>query len=335
MQRDQLNPHKTATYVLPRWKAVYVSVNKAACTSLKWLVADLQGESPERFHTSLSREVSRAMTIHRRQLWQHTPMLHELGDEELAAISPDQGWFVFAAVRHPGARIWSAWQSKLLLREPFWVDNFGDEPWFPRIPRGTEDIVEDWLRFAAAMREQPDHPIMRNRHLAPQKRMLVPDRMPYSGIYETRRIPQLLEDLERHLRAQGWEGKLVLPRANETPLKPIPSLFPDHVADTIRELYAEDFDAFDYEDPVPPGLDEADRYHDVAVAEVARLVERAERMSDLALLARKFRRQAREARKEARAGQANGSSANGRAPGAIRKFAWRARRRLKRALPAR
>src|SRR5215207_9843659 len=163
MRRDQLPPHKTATFVMLRYKAVYVSVNKAACTSLKWLVADLQGESAERFHTSLSREVSRAMTIHRRQLWRHTPMLHEL----------------------------------------FWVDNFGHEPWFPRIPRSTDDIVEDWLRFAAAMREQPDHPIMRNRHLAPQKRMLVPDRMPYSRIYETRRIPQLLEDLERHLLAQG------------------------------------------------------------------------------------------------------------------------------------
>jgi hypothetical protein len=27
-----------------RWNALYVSVNKTACTSLKWLVADLQGE---------------------------------------------------------------------------------------------------------------------------------------------------------------------------------------------------------------------------------------------------------------------------------------------------
>ena len=44
MRREQLPPHKTACYVMPHWKAMYVSVNKAACTSLKWLVADLQGE---------------------------------------------------------------------------------------------------------------------------------------------------------------------------------------------------------------------------------------------------------------------------------------------------
>ena len=78
MRRDQLPPHKTATYVMTRWRAVYVSVNKAACTSMKWLVADIQGERPEQFHVSLSREVGRAMTIHKRSLWERTPMLHRL-----------------------------------------------------------------------------------------------------------------------------------------------------------------------------------------------------------------------------------------------------------------
>src|SRR6059058_442136 len=78
MRRDQLPPHKTATYVLPAYKAVYVSVPKAACTSLKWLVAGIQGEDAERFHRSLSREVARSLTIHRRGMFRHTPMLHEL-----------------------------------------------------------------------------------------------------------------------------------------------------------------------------------------------------------------------------------------------------------------
>ena len=121
MRRDQLPQHPTATYVMPRWRAMYVSVNKAACTSLKWLVAEVQAEDPERFHGSLSSELSRTMTIHRRDLWEHTPMAREMPDEKLDAISPDEGWFVFGVVRHPTARLFSAWQSKLLLREPWWV----------------------------------------------------------------------------------------------------------------------------------------------------------------------------------------------------------------------
>ena len=168
MRRDQLPPHKTSTFVMRRWQALYVSVNKAACTSLKWLVAELQGEDPARFRRSVSREVTPTMTIHRRRLWQNTPIAARLGDEELAAISPDNGWFVFAVVRHPTARLFSGWQSKLLLREPWWVDEFGDEEWFPRPPRSGEDIVSEFHRFVEIVARDPDQRIMRNRHFAPQ-----------------------------------------------------------------------------------------------------------------------------------------------------------------------
>ena len=41
MLREQLPPHKTSTNEMPAYKAVYVSVNKAASTSLKWLVAEI------------------------------------------------------------------------------------------------------------------------------------------------------------------------------------------------------------------------------------------------------------------------------------------------------
>jgi hypothetical protein len=329
MQREQLPPHKTATYVMPRWKAVYVSVNKAACTSLKWLVADLQGESRERFHRSLSREVSRTMTIHRRSLWQHTPMAKRLPEEQLAEISPDNGWFVFAVVRHPTARFFSAWQSKLLLREPWWVPQFGDEPWFPRIPSSGEAIVEDFTRFVDAMAADPEQRIMRNRHFAPQAGMLAVDRMPYTKIYETREIPQLLDDFERHLRVQGYDGgPLKLERANETPLKPIRALFPDDVLTHIKTLHAADFEAFPYSDAMPGGLDPADRYDDAAVAEIHRLIERGERIGDLALRARAFKRRAERA-------AAQPQPAPPPAPHPVRVLAWRAKRRLAGVRPAR
>jgi hypothetical protein len=252
MRRDQLPPHKSGTYVLPRFKTVYVSVNKAACTSLKWLVAGLQGENPEHFHRTLSSEVTRDMTIHRRSRWQRTPMAVDLTESELAEISPDNGWFIFGVVRHPSARMFSAWQSKLLLHEPWWtVREHGHQPWFPRAPRSTDDIAEDFERFVAAMAAEPDQRIMRNRHFAPQARLLAPDRMPYSRIYETRQIPELLTDLEAHLRGVGWEGTLEMPRANEAPLKPLARLFTPSVVEGLEKLYREDFEAFGFDDPLP------------------------------------------------------------------------------------
>jgi hypothetical protein len=323
MQREQLPPHKTACYVMPRWKALYVSVNKAACTSLKWLVADVQEESRERFHRSLSREVSRTMTIHRRSMWQNTPMAKWMTDAELEAISSDRGWFIFGVVRHPTARLFSAWQSKLLLREPWWwVDEFGDEDWFPREPADGEQVVEDFVRFVRAVAQDPEQRVFRNRHFAPQHQLLAIDRMDYTRIYRTAEIPVLLADFERHLRAQGWDGEpLTMPRANETPLKPIRSLFTPEVIEIASDLYREDFAAFGYDDPLPDGLDPSDAYDPASIAEVGRLIERSERINDLALRAQELKNELR---------KATVARAPAAAPtrGPVHRLAWRVRRRL-------
>jgi len=324
MRRDQLPPHPTATYVMRRWHAMYISVNKAACTSLKWLVADLQNERPEKFAKSLSRELTRTMTVHRRNLWKKTPMAKQLSDEKLATINPED-WFIFAVVRHPTARLFSAWQSKLLLREPWWVEQFGHEPWFPRVPRNGEDVVEDFVRFVRAAREQPELGIMRNRHFAPQPWMLATDRMEYTRIYKTTEIPQLLQDFERHLRERRWSGNpLSLRRANETPLKPIPSLFTPEVLEAVSELYATDFAEFGYSDPMPTGLDPSDEYGEPQIAEVERLIERAERINDLALRGQRLSHALREAQAQARAREA----ARHRWLKAMRRSALRAKRRV-------
>jgi hypothetical protein len=326
MRRDQLPPHKTACYVMPRWRAIYVSVNKAACTALKWLVADVQGESRERFHRSLSREVSRTMTIHRRSLWQNTPMAKWMTDEELEPMSPDNGWFIFGVVRHPTARLFSAWQSKLLLREPWWwVDEFGSEPWFPRVPASSDDVVEDFTGFVRAIRQNPEQRVFHNRHFAPQKGLLAVDRMPYTRIYRTTEIPQLLEDFERHLRAEGWDGDpLTLARANETPLKPIPSLFTPEVLEASRELYRDDFATFGYDDPLPSGVDSSDAYDPAAIAEVGRLVERAERIHDLAVQGQELKAELRELK--AKRKPAAVAPSNGHGP--VVRLASRVKRRL-------
>lgn len=315
MRRSDLPYHPTSTFVLPRWRMMYVAVNKAACTSLKWLLADLQGENPERFYRSLSSEVSRAMTIHRRALWQHTPMADDLSDEELAAISADDGWFVFAVVRHPTARLFSAWQSKLLLRERWWVERFGDADWFPRVPRSSEDIVEDFHRFVRAMAQEPKL-LIPNRHFAPQHRLLAVRRMRYSWVYRTGDLPQLLGDLERHLRAGGWQGEaLTLSRANEAPLAPVRALFTGEVLDAALRIYGLDFSAFGFDDPAPDRIEQTDGFPDATVAEIGRLIERSERIGDLSRRARQLRHRPPPSPAPPRAGL-------------VRRIAWRAKRRL-------
>jgi hypothetical protein len=288
MRRTDLPPHKTATYVLPRWKLVYVSVPKAACTSLKWLLADLQGERRERFHATLSTETGRNMTVHRRARWQHTPMLHELSDADLEQITPDNGWFVFAVVRHPSARLWSGWQSKLLLREPRFAKLYPEAPW-PRMPASTSDVVEEFHRFVRALDEEPDQPIFGDRHFLRQVELLRIDHTPYSRIYPTSQIPQLLDDLEKHLLPQGLDRMPELSRNNETPLRPVAAVFSAEISQIISRHYAPDFDRFGYTDPVPPALAPGDAYTAQELAEVGRLAERSERVGDLVEMATRWR----------------------------------------------
>jgi hypothetical protein len=286
MNRDELPPNANDTYVVPDLRIVYVSVPKAACTSLKWLVAGLSGEDPHAFGPALRPEVTRATTIHRRSSWLHTPRLHDLSDAELAPIGAENGWFVFAVVRHPTVRLWSAWQSKFLLAEPHFVRRFANEPWLPAVPHDTEDVATAFRAFAVARAGEGGRRVGRDPHFRPQRRLLTPDRTPYGHIYHTSAIDQLLEDLTSHLTSQGWQGTLSLPNNNETPLPLLASMLTDDVTRAVDDVYRADLRRFDFGDVVPPGLSTASEYPSSMLDEVRRLVERAQRIGDLAAIAR-------------------------------------------------
>lgn len=299
MIRTELPPNKTATYVMKQWKTVYVSVPKAACTSLKWLVADLQGEDAGHFYQALSQETGRSMTIHHRARWQRTPMLTELSDDELTEIHPDNGWFVFGVVRHPSARLWSGWQSKFLLREPHFVAHYPEAPW-PRLPASTSDVVEDFQSFVSTLGREPEQPIFGDRHFRSQSRLLRDELVPYSRIYKTAEIGALMGDLEAHLKPFGLEEMPELRRSNETPLLPVAALFTPEVNAVIEQHYGVDFARFGYPDVVPETLSPAPEYTPELLAEVGRLVERGERIGDLYVMAQQQRRRLRQELRDVR-----------------------------------
>jgi Sulfotransferase family len=307
MKTDELPPgRRNATYVLPRWKLVYVSTPKAACTTIKWLLAGLQDLDAKTFWSSLSSETTRATTIHqRRVLWTNTPRLNALKPEELADISADNGWFTFAMTRHPGARLWSAWQSKLLLHEPRFMMQFRDEPWLPRIPSSTEDILEDWQRFMAAVKKNPKTDIMQDVHFQPQAALLNVGVTPYDRLYETSEFSTMLGDLRAHLHRQGYTGELEPERSNETPLPALEEAFTDDVADTIARVYADDFARLPYDDPRPPKL-VTGGYSKELVSATAIIAERGDRIGDLSRRARRLHQRAEQAEAQRQPGPNDG-----------------------------
>src|SRR4051812_40797551 len=133
---EEPSPRHVATraVVLDDLRILFLPNPKSGCTSILWLLAELAGVPLERFSNSTLPEVSPALTIHDMALWGPGYRLSDYGDEELERILGEDGWLRFSTVRQPATRLWSAWQSKLLLREPRFIDLFGEEPWFPRVP---------------------------------------------------------------------------------------------------------------------------------------------------------------------------------------------------------
>lgn len=236
-------------------RTVYVSTPKVACSSLKKVIAGIGGEDVD----GLRR------TIHQRWRWQRVPTLHDLDDDRLAAIDGDAGWHLFAVVRDPATRLWSAWQEKLLLRMPRIVERT-PEHLVPPVPQTPEDVVRAFQRFVAALADGDGGPLRRDAHFAPQARVLAAGRMPYTRVYRLPELAEVMADLERQVREYGGEPLLPLPHSNATPLKPPLEAFDEATLAGIGRLYRRDYRHWFPDGPRPVGEPAAERYTEEALA---------------------------------------------------------------------
>jgi len=234
---------KWRTYAVPDARVLFVQVNKNACTSLKWMMADIAGEDLTGFGPSLGASANPEDDIHDRRQWQKTPMLGEMDPAVRAQIHPDNGWFVFAVTRDPRARLFSAWQSKLLLDNPGYTSFWG-EPWYPRHPVSTASVVEDFATFVDLFVTEPDHRIRGDGHFRDQVDLLHEDVVTYTDIYDVRDLGRLQTDLRKHLDHVGWTGELTLPRMNDTPLRANALPFANGLDEQVQKIYAADFERF-------------------------------------------------------------------------------------------
>lgn len=232
------------TYLAPDAKVMFESLNKNACTSLKWMMADLAGEDLDTFHAGWQPFIAETEAVHNRALWKASPRLDRLPLEQRVTINPDNGWFIFAVVRDPRLRLFSAWQNKLLMEIPI-GQQYREEWWYPRHPLTRESVIEDFAKFVDLFEKDPDHKLRsKDPHFRDQVELLVEHAVPYTRIYEISEMNQLRADLSAHLEAQGLSGELHVPKANPTPLRAIGALFEGGVKEKVERIYAADFERF-------------------------------------------------------------------------------------------
>ena len=235
------------TIVLPEHRVLYVPVPKSAWTSVLRMLLRPAGLTAESFVRSGKPEVTLAMAIHDTRVWRRAGVtLGSLPDDVRDRALGEDGWFRFSVVRDPATRLWSAWQSKLLLREPAFADAFGDQPWFPRVPRSSHDVLEDFRVFVASLRERAWKDDVRDKHWAPQH--VIVDRIPLNHVGQMERLGETRDALRAHL---GRHGDLTGPmhHDNRTPLPCSPAVYDEATASAVRELFAADFTRFGYRPP--------------------------------------------------------------------------------------
>jgi len=278
-------------YVIPDLKLLYISLAKNACTSIKWLMAELAGEDLERLVPKTGFYPNREAGIHDRYAWRKTPRLHELPPGMRPTISPENGWMIFTVLRDPRSRLFSAWENKYLLRNPAYWRKV-DRPWAPRIPTDPQQVIDDFGQFVFEIADDLEHEVFQSdAHFRAQTFLLQEYAVPYSHLYDISELSTLVTDLTAHVRAQGFDGELRLGKSNDTPLPANREVFAGGVREAIEKLYADDFarfpDAWDFSRMEQREM----QWTRESFAHVRSIVEANERIADLARTARRLTKQ--------------------------------------------
>jgi hypothetical protein len=234
--------------VLDRLRLFYVPVPKAGCTALLWSLARLARIRENEFADSSGREVSRLLTIHDLSRWPKPFRFGERPPDDREHVLGADDWFRFTVVRHPYRRLWSAWQSKILLAEPQFIEKFSSQPWFPGPVRSAAEVLTAFRAFLDALREDPDL-VRSDVHWAPQVELIEYQNVSYDHIGQIEKIGKTLDRIREHLSETKGAVLPELPRNNVGALQYADELFTEADVRFLAEMYAEDMRVFGYEPP--------------------------------------------------------------------------------------
>ncbi|MFJ7315182.1 glycoside hydrolase family 99-like domain-containing protein [Pseudomonas sp. NPDC098747] len=234
-------------YRSERHKLFYVSTPKVACTSLKWWFASLEGCSKALNKITDSAESNPDQVVH--EMHRVAPHVTGLHPDALQEALTSDAYFRFAVVRNPYKRIFSAWQSKLLLQEPQQVGPYLQRDFYHRPLKGAEDIALAFEGFLEHLATQ-EAPTYWDQHWTPQVTLLRPDLINYTMLVKIEETLPLSQALSEHL-GQFFPDPFAERRANESLIPYLPEFLTERSASLIRTLYAEDFSVFGYDTQLP------------------------------------------------------------------------------------
>jgi hypothetical protein len=239
-----------ASYVSLERRYLYYQVSKAGCTSMKWMLHDLEHLPPINYFVGWQRESRRDMFIHERSNLKIKSLL-DLDDEtqEFVLNSPD--FFRFTVVRNPYFRIESAWKDKVRLCAPTYEHLYRAIK--GRLPEGTDpSSMISFPEFVAAISRED----LANcdAHWRSQSVQLLRGALNLTHIGRLENFQGTIEKFRSHLKIEKIEQRGYINRTAWI------SYYDENLARSIFRLYRADFETFDYpqESWIRPTVDDGD-----------------------------------------------------------------------------
>ncbi len=270
---------KWNAYRSEKLRLVYVATPKVACSSLKWWFAALEGRTRGILQSMDSDETSPELVIH--DLFHKiAPDLTCLSLDSLRTALEAADYFRFALVRNPYRRIFSAWQSKLLLREPLQSSPYREFDFIALPIASKSDIRRAFESFLQHL-HQFEAPNFWDVHWTPQFQLLRPDLIPYSLVAKLEDVADLDRRLAAHLGRQ-YISPFAEKHSNESLIPFLPEFVSEVAANLIQQLYATDFVTFDYPIGIPESrTDFSDMQLTTALAAMEMLRGRHRRVTEI------------------------------------------------------
>jgi glycosyltransferase involved in cell wall biosynthesis len=244
---------RESSYLSKFHRIFYVATPKVACTSVKWWFAGLEGCEDKIRAVVDTKETDADLSVHS-AFRIVAPDVTGLVLEDLKEALESDSYFRFALVRNPYRRIFSAWQSKILLREPLQIEPYLKADFFHHPIESSKDIGGAFERFLEFLKSS-EQPPRRDYHWASQSDLLRPDLIKYSALEKIEEPDKLSEALAKWLNLRDytplqerWSNASLLPYTE--------SFITTRSAELILDLYEQDFDAFGYGREPPTARDD-------------------------------------------------------------------------------
>ena len=239
---DHLTPQQIvsrlrhSSFVDTRKRYMYYAVPKAACTSMKTLIHDMEGGGPIRLICGGMDECRRDMFIHARENVP-LPSLVDLDDAVQREVLHSPDYFRVTIVRNPYTRVLSAWR-KIMLCEP------GYEQYYMAIKGQLPAMVKKDLITLAEFVAYLETEDLRtcNAHWAYQHSFAFIDALNYDCVGKVENMAQVMDRFWQHL---GKANNVAAERKNVSEAISA-GRYDRELAARVHALFAADFERFGY-----------------------------------------------------------------------------------------